>query len=82
MPPPVSAHDERREHFRDLQRRSAKARSVASVERRIRELVDAAPPLTQEQRDRLALLLNRSSACPERPHTTLRVDDPERGAAA
>lgn len=45
------------EHFRDLQRRSAKARSVAAIERRIRELVAAAPPLTDEQRDRLALLL-------------------------
>jgi hypothetical protein len=59
--------DERREHFRDLQKRSAKARSVAAVERRIRELVDAAPPLTEEQRERLALLLHGS---------------PDRGAAA
>lgn len=64
----ASAHDERRDHFRDLQRRSAKARSVAAVERRIRELVDAAPPMTNEQRERLALLLHGST--------------PERGAAA
>ncbi len=56
------AQDERREHFRSLQRRSAKARSVASVERRIRELVESAPPLTDEQRDRLALLLRGGAA--------------------
>ncbi len=54
--------NDRREHFRDLQRRSAKARSVASVERRIRELVDAAPPLTDEQKSRLALLLRTDAA--------------------
>ncbi len=54
--------DERSNHFRHLQRRSAKARSVAAVERRIRELVDAAPPLTTEQRDRLALLLRGGAA--------------------
>ncbi len=48
---------DRREHFRELQRRSAKARSVRAVEDRIRELVDAAPPLTDEQRARLAVLL-------------------------
>ncbi len=49
-------------HYRELQRRSAKARSVAAVERRIRELVNSAPPLTDEQRDRLALLLRGSAA--------------------
>lgn len=54
---PAPVQDERREHFRNLQRRSAKARSVAAVERRIRELVDAAPPLSAEQRDRLVSLL-------------------------
>ncbi|SDM01600.1 hypothetical protein SAMN05660642_01340 [Geodermatophilus siccatus] len=48
------------ERARDLQRRAAKARSVAAVERRIRELVDAAPPLSEEQRTRLALLLRPS----------------------
>ncbi len=48
---------DRREHFQELQRRSAKARSVAAVERRIRELVAAAPPLTDEQRSRLTSLL-------------------------
>jgi len=35
----------------------ARARKVAAVERRIRELVEAAPPLSDAQRDRLALLL-------------------------
>jgi hypothetical protein len=58
----VPAVPERREHFRDLQRRSAKARSVAAVERRIRELVDSAPPLSDEQRARLANLLRASAA--------------------
>ncbi len=48
---------DRGDHFRELQRRSAKARSVAAVERRIRELVDSGPQLTNEQRDRLALAL-------------------------
>ncbi len=62
MAPVAPTWDERSNHFRDLQRRSAKARSVAAVERRIRELVDAAPPLTDEQRDRLALLLRGGAA--------------------
>ena len=50
------------EHFRDLQRRSAKARQVNVLERRIRELVEAAPPLTDEQRARLANLLHGAAA--------------------
>lgn len=62
MAHPVARNDERRDHFRELQRRSAKARSVATVERRIRELVETAPPLTQEQRDRLAVLLRGGAA--------------------
>lgn len=52
-----SPSTDRREHFQQLQLRSAKARSVAAVERRIRELVDSAPPLTDEQRRNLAALL-------------------------
>lgn len=56
------ATPDRAEHFRDLQKRSAKARSVHAVERRIKELVDSAPPLTDEQRDRLAVLLRGSAA--------------------
>ena len=48
---------DRRNHFRELQRRSAKARSVEALERHIRRVVDAAPPLTDEQRARLAVLL-------------------------
>lgn len=51
----------RREHFRDLQRRSAKARSVRKLESTIRALVDSAPPLDDATRDRLAVLL-RSTA--------------------
>lgn len=45
-----------------LGKRGAQARKIAAVERRIRELVDAAPPLTDEQRDRLAVLLRGSAA--------------------
>lgn len=45
-----------------LAKRSVQVRRVAALERRIRELVDAAPPLTDEQRSRLALLLNVSAA--------------------
>ncbi len=59
MPSPTAVDD--REHYRAMQRRSAKARTVNAVERRIRELVDSAPPLTDEQRDRLALLLRGAS---------------------
>jgi hypothetical protein len=40
----------------------ARAKKVAAVERRIRELVESAPPLSDEQRDRLALLLRGGAA--------------------
>ncbi len=40
----------------------ARAKKVAAVERRIRELVESAPPLTEEQRDRLTLLLRGGGA--------------------
>ena len=53
---------DRRDHFRELQRRSAKARSVRKLESTIRDLVDSAPPLTDAQRDRLALLLRGAAA--------------------
>ncbi len=52
---PPTARDH--ERFREMQRRSAKARSVRRAEDYIRRLVDTAPPLTDEQRDRLAILL-------------------------
>jgi hypothetical protein len=42
--------------------KSAQTRRTKALERRIRELVDSAPPLTDEQRDRLALLLRGSAA--------------------
>lgn len=45
------------EHYRELAKRSHQARRVNALERRIREIVDAAPPLSAEQRDRLTLLL-------------------------
>ena len=40
-----------------LAKRSVQVRRMHALERRIRELVDSAPPLTDEQRSRLALLL-------------------------
>jgi hypothetical protein len=43
-------------------RRSAQVRRVAAIERRIKELVDSAPPLSAEQRDRLAVLLRGAAA--------------------
>ncbi len=53
----VEHSDDKREHFRELQRKSAKARSFRKAEDYIKRLVDTAPPLTDEQRDRLAVLL-------------------------
>lgn len=47
-----------REHMQEIGRAGARAKKVAAVERRIRELVDAAPPLTDSQRSRLVLLLS------------------------
>ena len=49
-------------HLREISKKGAQARKVAAVERRIKELVDAAPPLSDEVRDRLALLLRGSAA--------------------
>jgi hypothetical protein len=56
---PAVSDSARTEHMRALGQAGARARKVAAVERRIRELVDSAAPapLTDEQRDRLALLL-------------------------
>jgi hypothetical protein len=45
-----------------LGKRGAQSKKIAAIERRIRELVDSAEPLTNEQRDRLALLLRGSAA--------------------
>ncbi len=50
------------ERMSELGRMGGQAKKLAAVERRIRELVDAAPPLTPEQRDRLALLLRGDAA--------------------
>lgn len=47
---PVALNDARREL------------TEAKLERHIREVVAAAPPLTQEQRDRLAALLSAGAA--------------------
>lgn len=57
---PVSAKSA---HMAELGRKGARARQVAAIERRIRELTEAVPPgLTVEQRDRLALLLRGAGA--------------------
>ena len=45
-----------------LGKRGAQSKKIAAIERRIKELVDSAPPLTEAQRDRLALLLRPSAA--------------------
>ncbi len=45
------------EHMAEIGRAGARVKKVAAVERRIKELVEAAPPLDQADRDRLALLL-------------------------
>ncbi len=41
----------------DLGKRSVQVRRIAALERRILELVDSAPPLTDAQRRQLAVLL-------------------------
>lgn len=45
------------EHYRDLASRSHQVRRIKAIERRIRELLDARPPLTDSQRDGLVTLL-------------------------
>jgi hypothetical protein len=50
------------ERAREIGLVGARAKKVAAIERRIRELVDAAPPLSDEQRDRLAVLLRGGGA--------------------
>jgi hypothetical protein len=46
-------------------RAGGQARRVAAVERCIRELVASAPPLTDEQRDRLAAILRPAPNTPD-----------------
>jgi hypothetical protein len=45
------------ERAREIGLAGARAKKVAAIERRIVELVDAVPPLSSEQRDRLLILL-------------------------
>lgn len=52
----------RSEHMRQIGLAGARARQVAAVERRIKDLVAAAPPLSESQRDHLALLLRGGDA--------------------
>lgn len=49
------------EHMAAIGRVGARTKQVQAVERRIRELVDASPPLSDDQRSRLALLLRKSA---------------------
>lgn len=51
----------RSEAAREMAAKSAQARRLNAIERRVRALVEAAPPLTIAQRDRLALLLRAPS---------------------
>ena len=51
-----------RERMQELGRAGARAKKVAAVERRIRALVDLAPPITDEQRASLAALLRPDAA--------------------
>lgn len=51
-----------REHMQELGRAGARAKKVAAIERRIRALVDLAPPITDEQRASLAALLRPGAA--------------------
>lgn len=50
------------ERARQIGLAGGRAKKIAALERRIRELVDAAPPLTDEQRDHLAMLLRGGGA--------------------
>lgn len=59
---PADSHSARTQDMKALGQLGGRARKIAAVERRIRELVDAAPPLTDEQRDRLAVLLRPGAA--------------------
>ena len=52
----------RSQRMREIGLAGARAKKVAAVERRIRELVDAAPPLSDEVRSRLAVLLRGGDA--------------------
>lgn len=54
--------EHRNTDYSALAKRSVQSRRLANVERRIRELVESAPPLTDEQKRRLTVLLHPSSA--------------------
>lgn len=45
------------ERMSELGKRGAQTKKIEAIERRVRELVDSAPPLTEDQRRRLAALL-------------------------
>ncbi len=55
--PEIDSTARRTDHFRELQLRSAKARSVRKAEDYLRRLVETGPPLSEDQRRRLAGLL-------------------------
>ena len=71
----------RSQRMREIGLAGARAKKVAAVERRIRELIDTAPPLSESQRSRLAMLL-RPSSCPDVAASTLTVAEaPAAGGA-
>ncbi len=45
-----------------LGKRGAQSKKIAAVDRRIRELVDSAPPLSEAQKDALVVLLRGTAA--------------------
>ncbi len=59
---PADSQPARTQDMKALGRLGGRERKIAAVERRIRELVDSDLRLTDEQRDRLALLLRGTAA--------------------
>ena len=58
----MTTPDDRSAVMSELGKLGARERKVKAVERRIRELVDNAPPLSDDQRRRLAVLLTPKDA--------------------
>ncbi len=53
----MTATADRSAHYREMQLKSARARSVRRAEDHLRRLVQGMPPLTAEQKARLVALL-------------------------
>ena len=61
MSPSTLSPERRRENARHAGRISARLREIDGLARHIERVVDAAPPLTEAQRARLAALLRPTS---------------------